>query len=37
MAHERLLTAEIVDRASFHEECRHALGFSNFYGGNWDA
>ena len=37
MAHVRLRTADIVDRASFHAECQRALGFPGFYGANWDA
>jgi hypothetical protein len=37
MAHIRLHTAGIVDKASFHEKCRQALGFPDFYGANWDA
>ncbi|MCC6244260.1 MAG: barstar family protein [Gemmatimonadaceae bacterium] len=30
-------TAVIIDEASFHEECRRALEFPDFYGRNWDA
>ena len=35
--HVRLETHEIVDWASFHEVCRRAFGFPEFYGRNLDA
>jgi RNAse (barnase) inhibitor barstar len=37
MAHVRLDTAKITDKASFHAECGRVLGFPDFYGQNWDA
>ena len=35
--HVRLDTSEIVDWPSFHEACKRALGFPDFYGANMDA
>ena len=37
MARIRLDTNAISDWPSFHEECRRALGFPDFYGANMDA
>ena len=37
MTKVRLNGTAIRDEASFHQECRRALGFPSFYGGNWNA
>jgi Barstar (barnase inhibitor) len=37
MASVRLDSARITDWASFHAECRRALGFPEFYGANMNA
>lgn len=37
MANIRLNTEQITDWASFHQVCKEAFGFPDFYGANMDA
>ena len=37
MSTVRLDGTAIRDEVSFHRECQRALGFPEFYGGNWNA